>query len=171
MRDINIYINISMEKYFRIFNLENKTSKKGPFIRNEKDYKLLYQYNYTVAEINAVIRRMEIPRSKKQKKTELITYAINALLIKHSANKIQRIWRKYIIHLFNKTLGPSYFNRKLSNNVDDFLTAEDIAEIDYYNFFSFEDEDSFIYTFNIISYLFLHLLIKIATKIHITVKN
>lgn len=140
-----------MEKYFRIFNLENKTSKKGPFIRNESDYRLLYQYNYTVAEINAVIRRMEIPRSKKQKKADLTTYAINALLIKHSANKIQRIWRKYMIQLFNKTLGPSYFNRKLSNNVDDFLTAEDITEIDYYNFFSFEDEDSFIYTFNIIS--------------------
>ena len=35
----------------------------------------------------------------------------------------------------------------LSNNVDDFLTTENINEIDYYYFFSFKDKDNFIYSF------------------------
>ena len=35
---------------------------------------------------------------------------------------------------FNKTLGPAFKNRKLSNNIDDFYTAEDLDEIGYYKF-------------------------------------
>tara|TARA_Y100000992_G_C21265187_1_gene493596 strand:- start:323 stop:1321 length:999 start_codon:yes stop_codon:yes gene_type:complete len=140
-----------MEKYFKIFNIENKKTKKGPFINNESEYKSLYKYKYTIHEIESILRRLEIPRCKKKKKQDISIYAINMLLIKHSAKKIQQTWRKYFINLFNKTLGPSFFNRQISNNMDDFLTAEHISEIDYYNFFSFKDEDDFTYTFNIIS--------------------
>jgi hypothetical protein len=140
-----------MEKYFKTFDMVNKSSKKGPFIKNENDYESLCKYNYTISEINAMIRRMEIPRCKKKKKCELLVYATNMLLIKYSIKKIQKTWRQHLIRSFNRTLGPCFFERKLSNNVDDFLTAEDVRDIHYYNFFSFKDDDSFVYTFNIVS--------------------
>jgi hypothetical protein len=61
------------------------------------------------------------------------------------------MWRNHFIKEFNKTLGPGYFNRELSNNVDDFMTTESVKEIDYYDFFSFKDKDGFVYSFNIVS--------------------
>jgi hypothetical protein len=61
------------------------------------------------------------------------------------------MWRTHFIREFNKTLGPGYFNRELSNNVDDFMTTESVKEIDYYDFFSFKDKDGFVYSFNIVS--------------------
>ena len=48
-------------------------------------------------------------------------------------------------------MGPSFKNKKVSNNVDDFYTVEDVDEIDYYYYFSFKDNDGFVYTFNIVS--------------------
>ena len=42
------------------------------------------------------------------------------------------------------------FDRQHNNN-DDFLTTEDIKDIDYYYYFSFKDKDHFIYTFHIVS--------------------
>ena len=73
------------------------------------------------------------------------------LFLSYNIKKIQKVWRNYFIRLFNKTLGPSYKNFKLSNNIDDFLTTENIEDIEYYYYFSFKDKDNFIYTFNLVS--------------------
>ena len=68
-----------------------------------------------------------------------------------SVCKIQKVWRNNFIREFNKTLGPAYYNRAISNNIDDFMTTESVKEIDYYDFFSFKDKDGFVYSFNIVS--------------------
>ena len=43
------------------------------------------------------------------------------------------------------------FTRDKCNNSDDFLTVEDIKEIPYEYFYSFKDNDGFLYGFNILS--------------------
>ena len=48
--------------------------------------------------------------------------------------------------------GPGFLNRKLCNNQDDFLTFEPVEEIPGNYFFSFKDEDDFVYGFDIRSF-------------------
>lgn len=141
-----------MEKYFKSFNYDCMTcKKKGPSLNNASDYIFLCKYNYTVSELKSIGDKMEIPKYKKTKKNELVIYTVNMIFLKYTIVKIQRLWRKHLICNFNKTLGPSFYNHQISNNIDDFFTSEEIREIDYYNFYSFRDEDNFVYTFNIIS--------------------
>ena len=47
--------------------------------------------------------------------------------------------------------GPAYINRSLCTNQTDFFTMNDLKNIPINQFFSFKDQDGFIYGFNIIS--------------------
>lgn len=141
-----------MEKYFVSFNYKNisKKNKKVPYITKKTQYNYLIEYNYTIKELKCIINHFKI-KCTKQKKDEIRNLLTNILYLSNFVNKIQKLWKKYLICLFNKTLGPSYKNYQLSNNVDDFLTTENIKDINYYYYFSFKDKDNFIYTFNLVS--------------------
>lgn len=142
-----------MEKYFKVHNFPSppKTKCKEPV--KPDTYYLLYKHNFTIPQIKSILKehKIKIPRKNYKKKSELLYYCINSLHIYSKIQKIQKCWKNHFIREFNKTLGPSFKNKKLSNNIDDFYTAEDLDEIDYYYYFSFKDNDGFIYTFNIVS--------------------
>lgn len=142
-----------IEKYFieHNYNKIDKSLKKSPFIYNFDDYDKLYKYKYTIKDIKDIAKRLKLIKCNKTKKSDLLYYYTNILYLSLYVKKIQECWRKYFIYLFNKTLGPSYRKFNLSNNMDDFLTTENIKDIDYYYYFSFKDNDNFVYTFNIIS--------------------
>tara|TARA_Y100000389_G_scaffold202180_1_gene246779 strand:+ start:1245 stop:2240 length:996 start_codon:yes stop_codon:yes gene_type:complete len=140
-----------MEKYFKVHNYPIPPSKKCKESVKSKNWYLLYKYNFTIPQIKSILKENKIPTGTYKKKKDLLYYTINMLYICNQIKKIQACWRNHFIKLFNKTLGPSFKNRKLSNNIDDFYTAEDVDEIDYYYYFSFKDNDDFIYTFNIVS--------------------
>ena len=140
-------------KYFKSFDYKNK-SKQGksfPFITNYINYTDLVEYKYTIKDLKDIIKRMKLPKCKYKKKNEIHSFCTNILFLSFKIQKIQKVWRNYFISQFNKTLGPSYGKYHLSNNNDDFLTTEDIKDIDYYYYFSFKDKDHFIYTFHIVS--------------------
>ena len=143
---------MATESYFKHFTC-NKTSKKNKKVHVLKcaDYKNIIEYNFTVAELKDIIKTFRLPKPKNKRKEYLVQHCINCLYLKDVVVKIQRSWRNKFIRNFNKTLGPSFFFRKESNNIDDFMTTESVNDIDYYNFFSYKDKDSFIYTFNFIS--------------------
>ena len=61
------------------------------------------------------------------------------------------MWKKHVWKEFRKLQGPACFDRCLCNNSDDFLTVEEMKDINYYLFFSFKDTDGFIYGFNLMS--------------------
>ncbi len=63
--------------------------------------------------------------------------------------KIQSLVRKYAIMSKLKYFGPSFFNRKESNNSFDFFSYQDIHTIPSEYLFSYRDQDKFIYTFDI----------------------
>jgi len=140
-----------IENYFRINNYKIEKKKKCDQKINHKNYNLLYEYNHTIPEIKSILKNLNLPCCKYKKKYEILHYAINILFICGKINMIQKCWRNHFIKQFNETVGPSFKNKKLSNNVDDFYTAEELDEIDYYNYFSYKDNDGFIYTFNIVS--------------------
>ena len=146
-----------MEKYFKNHDCGKHFGEKYTKQIKCEDYLLLGQYKFTISDIKNVLQKLNIPPCKHKRKAEIIQYAINMLFIGSKLKKIQKCWRNHFIREFNKTIGPSFKNKKISNNIDDFYTAEDLDEIDYYYYFSYEDHDGFIYTFNIIS---IHCLIE-----------
>jgi len=119
-------------------------------IKTFADFNKLHCNKYTVQNLKDIGEKFNI-KWKNKKKNDLITECFNFLKNSFYLSKIQKIWKKYFIKLFNKTQGPAKFNRKICNNIEDFLTTETMKEIDYYFFISYKDVDGFIYGFNIIS--------------------
>jgi hypothetical protein len=118
--------------------------------KNIKEYDFLRKNNYTIKELKDICNFFHF--KPKNKKKELLNDECYYFLMKsYYISKIQQKWRKYIIKSFKNTQGPAIFNRKLCNNVDDFLTTETMTDIDYYFFISYKDTDGFVYGFNIIS--------------------
>ena len=143
---------MSIKSYFKHFTCENKSKKnKKIFINNIGDFPLLLQYNFTIKELKEIIKKFNLPKCGSAKKNELHNFVVNCLYLHNKVCKIQKLWKNHFIREFNKTLGPAYFKRELSNNVEDFLTTENVKDIHYYDFFSYKDKDGFIYSFNIVS--------------------
>ena len=135
------------------------TSK--PSIAKFNEFKYLRDYNYTINEIKDIGKHFGV-KFKQKKKKELEEECYYFLKSNYSVIKIQKLWAKYFIRLFNKSQGPAFIKRETCNNVEDFLTTETMKEIDYYLFFSFKDTDGFNYGFNLIS--IYNLIIKKDTK-------
>ena len=76
--------------------------------------------------------------------TELFTRIKNSILI-------QKIFRGFIVRFSNKLRGPAINARNLCINQCDFYTLESLTEIVFNNFFSYKDDNGFIYGFDIFS--------------------
>ena len=145
-----------MEKYYKEFNYKKKTiNKENKTINSNNEYYKLIDYNYTIKEIKELYEKFNIKFKSNLKKKELLNNLTNILFLNAKMQIIHKCWRNYFIRCFNSTLGPCYINRSLSNNIEDFLTTDEIKEIDYYYFFSFKDKDNFYYSFNLVSLILL----------------
>ena len=118
------------------------------------DFPLLKINKYTIKEVKEYGRKFNIIIKSKKKK-DIIEECYEKIKKYKYIVKIQRLYKRFFINNFNKTLGPAKFNRSICNNEDDFLTTEKMNEIDYYFFISYKDEDNFIYGFNILSVFIL----------------
>ena len=132
-----------------------------PIVQTYNDYNYVRDNSYTIPELKEIGKRFSL-KFKQKKKKDMSTELYNFLRNNYCAKKIQKIWNKYFISMFNASQGPARIKRELCNNIEDFLTTETVKEIDYYFFISYKDTDGFIYGFNLIS---IHnLIIKRDTK-------
>jgi hypothetical protein len=132
-----------------------------PIVQTYSDYNYVRDNSYTIPELKEIGKRFSL-KFKQKKKKDMSTELYNFLRNNYCAKKIQKIWNKYFISMFNASQGPARIKRELCNNIEDFLTTETVKEIDYYFFISYKDTDGFIYGFNLIS---IHnLIIKRDTK-------
>lgn len=115
-----------------------------------KHYDDLYKKKYTMKELKIFSKIYHFKAGKKNK-DELLKDLYEHIKKTHHCKKIQKIWKKYLLHLFNYSQGPAIFRRELCNNTEDFLTTEKMNEIPYYFFISYRDKDNFIYGFNLLS--------------------
>lgn len=115
-----------------------------------KDFEFIQKNNYTVSDLKKIGQMFNV-KWKLKLKAGILEEASQYFKLSYYASKIQNQWKKYMIRQFNLSQGPAMFNRKLCNNVDDFLTTESMREISYHFFISFRDKDQFIYGFNLIS--------------------
>lgn len=148
---MNMYM--ILQKYFVNFDYKNESIKKKclPSVNTFKDYEHLIRFNYTIKDYRNILKTLHLSKCKHTRKEDIKHFCTNMMFLSYNITKLQKLWRTFFIRAFNRTLGPSYRNYKISNNTEDFLTTDSIKDIDYYYYFSFKDKDNFVYTFHIVS--------------------
>lgn len=139
----------------------SKLTKSIPTIKSEKidgeietipsfdDHNHLLKYNYNVKQLKQIAKehRLKITGNKQ----ELVLRIYSYLYLSHIVVNVQKIIRGFLQRKYNKIHGPAYQKRSLCTNAFDFLSMEPIETISNEQFFSFKDDDGFIYGFDILS--------------------
>ena len=136
-------INISL-----ITKLE--TVKNGALcIPSFNQYNYLLKYNYNIVQLKSFANfyALKVTGNKQQLTTSIYTY----LFLSNALIKIQKIMRGCLQRKYNRLHGPAFNNRLLCTNTFDFLTMEKLTDIPNEQFFSYKDDDNFMYGFDILS--------------------
>ena len=122
-------------------------------INSFSQYYKLKQYKYTKKDLTDLCKllKLKISGVSKMRRDNFCDYVFNYMRLCHYAKVIQKKWNNTFIKLYNNLLGPCYMNFECSNNVEDFLTTENIKDIPYEFFISYKDVDGFNYSFNLLS--------------------
>jgi hypothetical protein len=137
----------------------NATVKKGKLKKKNDDFimptrenhSMLLSNKYTIKQLKDVASHYKIKLGGDTRKSDMITKIYNYFKLFDKAVIIQKMWRTYLFHVYNKLKGPARFNRGLCVNETDFFTMDDLTDIPYTQFFSYEDVDKKIYGFDIMS--------------------
>lgn len=133
-----------------ILQKKRKKIKEEDFkILNFNEYEHVLKYNYNVQQLKQMCRfyKQKISGNKK----ELVFLIFNYLKYSYYTEKIQKIFKGYIVRKLFKLKGPALINRKLCVNDRDFLTFDSTKDISNDQFFSYKDVDNFVYGFDICS--------------------
>jgi hypothetical protein len=129
---------------------------KYPVTFIKKSYKYYKLDKYNKREINLKLQNYNILDKSKYIKNKLQSF-FELLLLAHinitSLILLQTNIKKYLKNKKIKIHGPALINRALCNNSTDFYSFDNIAEINNKYFFSYKDNDGFIYGFHIESFI------------------
>jgi len=115
-------------------------------IPNYNEYDKIINFNFNVSQLKSIARYYKQKISGN--KSELIFRLYNYLKYSNFVIKIQRITRGHLFRVFLDLHGPAIKNKKCVNDKD-FLTFQRIEKIPYQQFYSYKDEDDFVYGFDI----------------------
>jgi len=130
-------------------NKPEKIDKDNISIPTIYDYKIITIYNYNIQQLKIFANhyKLKIGGTKKELSTRIFVF----LKLSYYVTKIQKKFRGGLQRKFNKLHGPASKNRKLCTNDTDFITMENLNELNFNQFFSYKDVDGFIYGFNLAS--------------------
>jgi hypothetical protein len=139
---------------------ERNNVKKGKAVKKYEElsihnYSTLLVVKYKMDELKKLCTRYKISKggNKDDLTKRIYEYCKNSI----GPLKIQKVFRGFLCRKLHKMLGPALMDRKFCTNDTDFFTMDDMAEIPTTQFYSYRDEDDFVYGFNIVS---LHNLIQ-----------
>lgn len=135
-----------IENTKKLNKLEENLSEYIPKF-NESNLLLRYNYNIQQLKVIAKIYKLKVTGNKPL----LVSRVYSFLFLSNSSVKIQKIIRGYLQRKYIKYHGPAFINRSLCTNNIDFLSMEELTTITNEQFFSFKDEDGFIYGFDLLS--------------------
>lgn len=113
------------------------------------EYELLLKYNYNIKQLKQIAKehKLKITGNKQQLVSRIYSY----LYLSHLVIRVQKIIRGCLQRKYNNIHGPAFKNRSLCTNNFDFLSMDELTNIPNEQFFSFKDDDGFIYGFDILS--------------------
>jgi hypothetical protein len=120
-------------------------------IPTKDNYSILLSHNYTIKQLKEIAGHYKIKIGSTLVKADMVNKIYNYFKHYDNAVVIQRAWRHYLLKQYNKLRGPARFQRRLCVNETDFFTMDDLKDIPYGQFFSFQDEDKMIYGFDMLS--------------------
>lgn len=139
-----------------LFNEKIKKIKKTNKIEGEltniptfDDHLIFLTYNYNVKQLRQIANKYKIKITGT--KTILIGRIYTHLYLSFLASNVQKIFRGRLTRKYNSLRGPALKNRKKCTNGIDFLSMDDVCDIPHCQFFSFQDDDGFIFGFDILS--------------------
>ena len=114
-----------------------------------KNFETMFSYKYNLVELKKICLQYKLPRvgNKEELMLRIYDYFKNSV----SLLNIQRVFRGYLQRKLNMLRGPALKKRGICTNDTDFYTMDDMAEIPTSQFYSYKDEDGFVYGFNILS--------------------
>lgn len=144
------YYDIICNKYIKTPTIMKKLEKiegENIHIPNFHEYEMLTRFNYNVQQLKNIAKYYKLKLSGN--KPQLVSRIYNFLFLSNVVVKIQKITRGMIVRKYFKLHGPAFYNRTLCTNASDFLTMEPVNELSFEQFFSFKDDDNFIYGFDL----------------------
>jgi hypothetical protein len=113
------------------------------------NYNTLLVAKYKMDELKKLCSKYKISKggNKDDLTKRLYEYCKNSVY----PLKIQKVFRGFLQRKLHKLQGPALKNRKICTNDTDFFTMDDMIEIPVTQFYSYRDDDNFVYGFNIVS--------------------
>tara|TARA_B110000971_G_scaffold221739_1_gene270277 strand:+ start:528 stop:1637 length:1110 start_codon:yes stop_codon:yes gene_type:complete len=126
---------------------KKKVSTDNFKILDYTNYRELTEKNYNVSQLKSICRFYKLKKSGNKK--ELIFRVYNFLKFSNFTLKIQKVFRGHLIRYLDKLKGTRMINNCV--NETDFYTLDKLTDLNKSQFYSFKDEDGFIYGFDICS--------------------
>jgi len=148
----NDYVSFLADKVSKNFPLLKKLDKidgELESIPNFNEYELLLKYNYNIKQLKQIAKehKLKITGNKQQLVSRIYSY----LYLSNLVIRVQKRIRGCLQRKYNNIHGPAFKNRSLCTNNFDFLSMDELTTIPNEQFFSFKDDDGFIYGFDILS--------------------
>jgi len=132
-------------------SLKRPKKEVKTIIPTKENYSILLSHNYTIKQLKEIAAHYKIKISSSLVKADIVNKIYNYFKHYDNAVVIQRAWRHYLLKQYNKLRGPARFKRRICVNETDFFTMDDLKDIPYIQFYSFQDEDQMIYGFDMLS--------------------
>ena len=113
------------------------------------NYDIITKYNYSIQQLKTFSKHYKLKISGTKK--ELITQIFIFLQLSYYIIKIQKKFRGYLQRKYNNLHGPAFKNKDLCTNNTDFITLDNLNDLNFNQFFSYKDLDGFIYGFDLAS--------------------
>ena len=154
MYHVDEYMNQLINKYEKNIRMNKKLNKisedtESIQIVTINDYQKLTENNYNLQQLKIMAKKYKLKLSGNKK--ELITRLYLFLFFSSYIIKIQKIFRGKLQRRFNEYFGPALKKREMCTNDTDFVTMDNLKDLQYGQFYSFKDIDGRVYGFDIAS--------------------
>ena len=149
---LNNYVNniLTQNKIYIGDNFNNLPKANNDLYPSLANCNVILEYNFTLKQLNNILCYHNIPLGGN--KREIIIRIFTFLKINNNVIKIQKVFRGFLRRNYFSFFGPAFKNKKLCNNNIDFFTMDEFTNLSLTDFFSYKDDDGFIYGFNIVSF-------------------
>ena len=131
-----------------------RVTEKDFYIPDYSEYKLVIANNYRMPQLKKMCKFYKLPVTGN--KTKLTNNLYRFLYLSKFALVIQKSLRGSLCRSWCVSHGPAYINREICTNRTDFFSMQELTEIPINQFFSYKDEDDFVYGFDVMSLYTLH---------------